>query len=396
MVRIIWHSVLAQTLLIASLLTGCAVLKIDVDVYKGPLMNQDEVQIEETAVLAIATKPLLHMLVSEVEKTPSDLDIKMQLEGILCLYGSKPKEQNECDKTNLAGDTPLEEAFQQYITNEDPQKIEQNKNLLLGRLTRFAERVRILGNFSILAVSAEKNVNSPRPNVEALDYFVRVLQAVGNTILFQVDAIRATHGWNKMIEDRLQQESAAVAGSEYANVLKARTQGKGELKTSLQVLDLIVSTLQYRYIHAVETNGSSKDAIGNALKEAYAYRANLVFLRSSAAYLRTSYPATTLQKEANSANRLLLKEAMYRGISLGLYGGSYEKERVANEMDKQYWQNINQIKLVGGGNTNYAVVKDDTGNWYVKSYSANYEDIIKNITNLATGVMTLGAPLPVK
>ena len=87
---------------------------------------------------------------------------------------------------------------------------------------------------------------------------------------------------------------------------------------------------------------------------------------------------------------------MLKAVSLGFYGGSQEKAKMRNELNNQYWQNINQIKLVGGGNTNYAVVKDDTGNWYVKGYSTNYDDILKNVQSLAihslTGVPPIAPP----
>jgi hypothetical protein len=57
--------------------------------------------------------------------------------------------------------------------------------------------------------------------------------------------------------------------------------------------------------------------------------------------------------------------------------------RINAEIDKQFWQNINRIRVAGGGRTNYAVVKDDIGNWYVKGYSSNPEDIIQSAKNLA-------------
>ena len=43
-------------------LSGCAVLNIEVDVYKGVLANEDDIQTEQIAALAIAAKPLLSQL----------------------------------------------------------------------------------------------------------------------------------------------------------------------------------------------------------------------------------------------------------------------------------------------------------------------------------------------
>ena len=44
------------------MLNGCAVMRIDVDVYKGPLANSDAVQVQQFAAMAIGVKPLLIQL----------------------------------------------------------------------------------------------------------------------------------------------------------------------------------------------------------------------------------------------------------------------------------------------------------------------------------------------
>lgn len=44
---------------IAVLIAGCAVLTVDVDVYKGPLANHEDIQMEQMAAMAIGAKPLL-------------------------------------------------------------------------------------------------------------------------------------------------------------------------------------------------------------------------------------------------------------------------------------------------------------------------------------------------
>ena len=48
-------------------LGACAVLRIDVDVYKGPLANHEDVQIQELASLAIGAKPLLIELRDQIQ-----------------------------------------------------------------------------------------------------------------------------------------------------------------------------------------------------------------------------------------------------------------------------------------------------------------------------------------
>ena len=49
----------ALVLAIGATLVGCAVLRIDVDVYKGPLANHEDVQMEQFAAMAIGAKPLM-------------------------------------------------------------------------------------------------------------------------------------------------------------------------------------------------------------------------------------------------------------------------------------------------------------------------------------------------
>lgn len=51
----------------AAALAGCAALQIDVDVYKGPLAHEQEVQLRQFAALAIAAKPLLASVRNDLE-----------------------------------------------------------------------------------------------------------------------------------------------------------------------------------------------------------------------------------------------------------------------------------------------------------------------------------------
>ena len=50
-----------------ALLTGCAVLRIDVDVYKGPLANHEKVQVQQLSAMAIGAKPILTQLRDQLE-----------------------------------------------------------------------------------------------------------------------------------------------------------------------------------------------------------------------------------------------------------------------------------------------------------------------------------------
>ena len=64
------NKTLRQTAILTTLIlltTSCATLRIDVDVYKGPLANHKDVQMEQMAVMAIGAKPLLVRLRTVLE-----------------------------------------------------------------------------------------------------------------------------------------------------------------------------------------------------------------------------------------------------------------------------------------------------------------------------------------
>jgi hypothetical protein len=64
-------------------------------------------------------------------------------------------------------------------------------------------------------------------------------------------------------------------------------------------------------------------------------------------------------------------------------GSDVLKRELGDLIDKQNWQNINRVRVNGSGSTNYAVVKDHLGNWYMKSYSSDPKAIIDSARGLA-------------
>lgn len=66
---------------------------------------------------------------------------------------------------------------------------------------------------------------------------------------------------------------------------------------------------------------------------------------------------------------------------------------ITSELDKQYWQNINRVRVSGAGSTNQALVKDDVGNWYVKQYFGDTKQIWQSAKNLA--LFSLSTKMPI-
>ncbi len=154
------------------------------------------------------------------------------------------------------------------------------------------------------------------------------------------------------------------------------------------ILDTLITVLRDEHIMAIKENkGYAKD-IENALAAAYEHRSSMVYIRPPSAFLRSSYPVTTFQDSPQLGWRNMLGESGLRGIPvvsslLGWASSAHSRQKAREEIDKQFWHNINRVRVSGAGDTNYVVAKDDVGNWYVKSYSSDTKDIIKAAQSLA-------------
>ena len=158
--------------------------------------------------------------------------------------------------------------------------------------------------------------------------------------------------------------------------------------TRKQALDGVIAILRQRHIDAVATYGADHEATrraNEALEAAYSHRAGFAYLRPAASYLRSVFATTDLQDNTSTSWRNLLAQQAVRTGPLGehLENPLRPTREILSSLDKRSWQNINRVRVAGAGETNYVIAKDDVGNWYVKSYSADPKDIIKSATGLA-------------
>jgi hypothetical protein len=132
--------------------------------------------------------------------------------------------------------------------------------------------------------------------------------------------------------------------------------------------------------------------IRNAIKVAYEHRSGMIFIRPPAAYLRQVFSATGLQDDPNLGWQNTLRKHASRSI-FGDVKGKLAPDRIEtlSEIDKQFWQNINSIRVAGAGNTDYVLVKDDIGNWYVKSFAADPKEIFQAAQS--TALFALGGSI---
>lgn len=156
--------------------------------------------------------------------------------------------------------------------------------------------------------------------------------------------------------------------------------------TAKDVLDQMLAALRYEHVLAVRDAGRGSEIVKDieaAIGLAYTYRSGMIHIRPATTYLRNSYPATALQQDPTAGVwKNMLREHAGRQLP---FAGLLRDETVVTRqtIDRQFWQRVNQVRVAGAGRTNYVVAKDDVGNWYVKSYSADPKDIIESAKNLA-------------
>ncbi len=157
--------------------------------------------------------------------------------------------------------------------------------------------------------------------------------------------------------------------------------------TATDVLDVMLTTLKYEHVDAVLRDRNSELAKNRlaAVELLYAYRSGMIHIRPASTFLRNSYPATALQQDPTAGvwRNMLGDHAARQLPGYEWFESEKENAKINRTIDKQFWQRVNQVRLAGVGNTNYALAKDDVGNWYVKSYTADPNDVIKSAKSLA-------------
>jgi hypothetical protein len=159
------------------------------------------------------------------------------------------------------------------------------------------------------------------------------------------------------------------------------------------VIDQYIADLRYEHLRAIRRGGPScpeAATIAATIEAAYEYRNSAIYLRPAASFLRTSYPASALQDSTDMGWHNMLADHAHRNlpgydILARIFQSDSDRKLVAvkRDIDRQFWQRVNQVRVAGAGRSNYVLAKDDVGNWYVKNYSTDPQDIIKSAKNLA-------------
>jgi len=154
-------------------------------------------------------------------------------------------------------------------------------------------------------------------------------------------------------------------------------------KNRREVMDGLMSALRQAQVQALLAGEKAKaDRIVEAYKVVEAHRAGMITLLPASSYLRNSHPTTSLQQGTNQNSRYNMLWDSFRQGFPNLAGES-DDENLRAHQDRQYWAQVNSVHLSGAGKTNQVLVKDDVGNWYVKSFSEDKEQIFQSMKKLA-------------
>ena len=157
-----------------------------------------------------------------------------------------------------------------------------------------------------------------------------------------------------------------------------------------ETLDRVIAVLRQQHIKAISEFGKGSiqaNHLEEALDTAYEHRSGMIYIRPSLAYLRTLPSQSIEQNSGPGSWRNEIDQSWRRsqpgGLSEYLVNSQHGSQGVLNQIENRFWQPVNSVRVSGAGSTNYAIAKDDVGNWYVKSFSSDPEQIITSMRNLA-------------
>ncbi len=222
-------------LIAALLLSGCASLQVDVDVYKGPLAHERDIQIKQFASMATSAKPLLRELycrqmhlddgracLKYIEKHACDQgDFQARfLCGVLDLYNDTTEKEELQEKrpnsrqassgavTRKGLDTLTQEVTDAMArVPRDPgtqKQVDQAVDALSESLIFFAQKVLYIANNELLFGGDQKNPPQNYQQGYQQEYpqytpqqvsqknapMIAVLQSLGNTLLVHANDLQ--------------------------------------------------------------------------------------------------------------------------------------------------------------------------------------------------------------
>ncbi|QGZ39896.1 hypothetical protein IP92_02222 [Pseudoduganella flava] len=405
-------------------LSGCASLQIDVDVYKGPLVNNEDIQSQQVISMALSAKPLMMSARNSLlEKAFKD---DAHLTELRTCFGKQIK------RSYLAGitlqDTALEKRKRLAMQVNDLLSFYLNRDATLAVAPLTCEEVKLDNNAGFTAGRFEKGIDelanavsteavaqksrssgpSPAPSDARVtlesaltDLAARMLflstnqwliedddedspryralfEAVANSILLHIDDLQNRRKFDKDVQ------VAGTTEESERNKSRSLANQTQKVQPAIDVIDAEITQLRYEHIKAIRLygkDGPESKRIAQALTEARNQRSLMIYLRPSSAYLRSVFAATYTQQDPGLGWQNMLNDQILDMFHIGQDPKDVRQLRAG--LDKAFWQNINTVRVSAAGSSNFVVAKDDVGNWYVKSMGSDPAAMVNAAKNLA-------------
>ncbi|RZT10408.1 hypothetical protein SAMN05216319_1134 [Duganella sp. CF402] len=437
--------------LFAAALSGCAALHVDVDVYKGPLINNEDVQHQQMLSMALSAKvlmttmrdqflskagtantitnlnaatnckrnafdrkALLEVEIRQAEDAYHYHKLAVQLNDLLSLYddalpvqnpprvgpslcplvqdvdGTVFKGRNKQGIDSLADNLVTESKKHRLESGPETKSEEAVKKDVETALVDIATRMQFLATNRWISDGYKKSDVQKEDQLEqefSEDRTRTLLEAIGNSILIFADDIQRRRNFDGASKKAARAETAA-ASTANANSTSNTKRSDDNNERIKDVMDQVIATLKYKYLAALEKGDGSAEKLRTALVAARKERASMIYIRPSSTYLRSVFtaifaqPDPTFDDDHNLLNNRLKATAKFM-TGGGDDGRDKGLKKIRDGLDKAYWQNINTVKVSAASGSNFAIAKDDVGNWYVKSMGQDPSAMVKAAKNLA-------------
>lgn len=236
-----------------------------------------------------------------------------------------------------------------------------------------------------------------------IDGALKLVRGLRAPVLADAVASRGAHDVNTirdLVKAKLEQGKASATPDQQASLKTALTLvgewagtqpaaikpgNTREASKAVDTLDRVEAYLSYARVEATQRGGATGDGVKEASEAMAALmqrRERMSYLRPASMYLRSALATTGQQADPALEWSNLLAATVKRLFS----HKDVDAQKTANvraDLDKSFWQSVNQVRVSAGGDSNFAIAKDDVGNWYVKAMGSDSAAMISAAKNLA-------------
>ena len=267
------------------------------------------------------------------------------------------------------------------------------RSRLLRALTIYGEKLRSIAH----------NILYVRDPDQDRDENLVLLEAIGDYIVYAADLFSMKDEQNDGIPKQWYREldgtmaalsALSRSGNEEDRAMYAKLRARlarryakwlacgdhkdcGTPPDAVDPIERIIAGLTVKLVDAQAEGSKTKvDAYKAALELAVERKAVIANLTPTRMYLRTSRPPSRFLGKWDKQEEIVKPPHPFQKTPPDLA-----------ILDAKFWTGINEVKLTAGGKSDMVLVKDDLGNWHLKHFKDDKEQIIEATFGTAVGVL---------